>query len=284
MTLLSSDAFHRLNLRDGERSLRVPLGAAGELGGVVLEDGTFVSGHSAPFGGPAIHGRPSADAVADGVDHAIAALLEEDVARIVVRLPPAAYDPALAPLTHTLLQRGFDVTDSDLAFVVDVAEPARVLTKNARQGARAAAHLAHAPAGSVEEAWDVIAANCAAKGYRLALDAAYVRRAADALGDAVRLRVLKDGEDVVAAALLYDVAPGVELLVAWGDRPGTAPAPMRRLAEATLAEAHARGTRLLDLGAATQPEDGRPVNAGLAAFKRFCGGRPEVRLTLARDL
>lgn len=286
MTLLSSDAFHQLNLGPGERSLRVALGDAGELGGVVLADGTFVSGHSAPFGGPAFSPRRLApEDVLHGVDHAIAQLLEEgDVGRIVVRLPPGSYAPALAPFTHALVQRGFGITDSDLAFVVDVSGPAdTVLHRNARAGARAAAHLRHEPADDVAEAWSVIAANCADKGYVLALDAAYVARAADRLGDAVRLRVLRDGERPVAAALLYDVAPEVELLVAWGDDPAyDGPAPMRRLAQATLAEAHARGTRLLDLGAATQPAEGRPVNAGLAAFKRFCGGRPEVRLTPTR--
>lgn len=287
--LFDDPRFHALNLAAGERSITVPFGDAGTLGGVLDARGHFTAGHSAPYGGPSLDRlRETPSRLEDGLDAALAALHEEGARDLRLKLFP----PSLAPEDHAalqvaLVQRGFAMEDCDLAFVVPLGGLAAGRDAFRRAGRRALAAL-DAQAFTfgpvpVAEGWPVIAANRAAKGYDLALDGAYVARAQRAFPERIEVLGLRRGAHLCAAALVYAAAPGHRLVVHWGDEPaGDGPSPMALLAAHVLDHALAAGDRVLDLGGATHPGRPRTANAGLVQFKRAIGGYAEARPTFTR--
>lgn len=301
-TLLFNDPrFHALNMGKDERSLQLTAErdgrAAASLSGVVDAEGTFTSGHSAPFGGPDFaRPRETPERIASLLDQLLEQAAAHGVRRVCLRLRPPSYSENEAVVTHTLLQRGFATTDSMIAYTVDLAGIRRLddhLDRLRSSARRAVRQLSDRPFRFVaadddatwDAAWAVIEGNRAAKGYHLALSGAYVREARRALGDRVRLWLLEHAGAPCAAALVYRVAPRRDLLVAWGDAGHDLPvSPMPLLAARVTGQTIAGGGELLDLGAATLPAPGRPINAGLAEFKRGVGGVAQPRLTLVKDL
>jgi hypothetical protein len=142
--------------------------------------------------------------------------------------------------------------------------------------------LREAAAGDPWDAgYDLLAANRAAKGRRLALDAAYVRAARDAFPGRIRMALLEHAGAPCAAALTYRVLPGRELVVYWGDAGHALPrSPMNVLAHALVARSLGEGVRSLDIGPSSV--DGVP-DGGLIQFKRSIGAREDLRLHLVRE-
>jgi hypothetical protein len=296
VALFGAEAFHALNLGPDERYLRVdhagPRGAvAASLCGRLRDDGTFVSGASAPFGGLDL-----ADA---GVDPAAALgdLLEQlrahGATRVEVRARPAAHGPAAAAAEAALGHAGFTVTGTavnqhlDLGAWPDPDAYLAALPKKRRWALR----QDFAAGGVLQDAdradrWAqvhaVIDAARTVKGRPRWLAPDYLARLRGAFPGRVTGHLLTVDAVPVASAVVYRVADGVDLLAAWGDTGTLRRSPMNLLAFRLVEQSLATGARVLDLGISSEP-DGTP-NEGLIHFKRSVGARDGVRLTFAKDL
>jgi hypothetical protein len=319
-------AFHRLNLGPGDRLLQLdehhegrPVGS---LSGVLAtRDGVAVltSGHSAPFGGlDLVRTRETPERIDALVAGALSQARDAGAAVVRVRCRPEAHGRNDGAAVHALLRHGLRIEASDLTFVIglddrgaegyrdDLRRPARRALRHLEEdGAWSAEWLAPDDDAGWRAAHALLAANRAAKGRRLALDAPYVLAARDALGPAVvRMLVLRHAGAPVAAALAYAATAGGWYVVAWGDHGHElSRSPMNLLALRVVEAAAAAGGRFVDLGVSSVPGSGRSredpsmptatrtvpagdadspmVDPGLAQFKTSIGARPWLRLTLA---
>jgi hypothetical protein len=296
LLLFNRDAFHALNLRPAQRVVRVDHHDGGRLVGslVGVRDGDVVTcGHSAPFGGPdLVRDAETAPNVVALLEAAVAELEADGVREIRVRARPAFYSGSETTVQFALLNAGFRVEACELGLHIDLEplggiddyvaglrSPAR---RALRHGLAEPFALREAAAGDPWDAgYDLLAANRAAKGRRLALDAAYVRAARDAFPGRIRMALLEHAGAPCAAALTYRVLPGRELVVYWGDAGHALPrSPMNVLAHALVARSLGEGVRSLDIGPSSV--DGVP-DGGLIQFKRSIGAREDLRLHLVRE-
>jgi hypothetical protein len=288
--LFCDPRFHDLNGVDpADRRRHVT--DDGVLDGVV-RDGVFESGFHAPFGGPDLAADdPPLPRIQTLLEGAVGAL--GDVGTIRIKARPSCYSPAEPVVQYLLLHLGFAVEHCDVNQHIDLAPFA---TADDYLGAlkRKRAHALRADVRGpleVREADDdaglaachaVMAANRAAHGRPPGLPLDYLRRARDAFPGRVHPYLLTHDGQPVAAALVYDVLPDVDLLVAWGDHGHELPrSPMNLLAYRLVERAIARGARLLDLGPSSE-KDGSP-NPGLVHFKRSLGAAAGTRLVLVRS-
>jgi hypothetical protein len=296
LLLFNRDAFHALNLRPAQRVVRVDHHDGGRLVGslVGVRDGDVVTcGHSAPFGGPdLVRDAETAPNVVALLEAAVAELEADGVREIRVRARPAFYSGSETTVQFALLNAGFRVEACELGLHIDLEplggiddyvaglrSPAR---RALRHGLAEPFALREAAAGDPWDAgYDLLAANRAATGRRLALDAAYVRAARDAFPGRIRMALLEHAGAPCAAALTYRVLPGRELVVYWGDAGHALPrSPMNVLAHALVARSLGEGVRSLDIGPSSV--DGVP-DGGLIQFKRSIGAREDLRLHLVRE-
>lgn len=297
-SLFNDPAFHALN---GTEGLLLTHDAVGALGGALLGDGRFVSGHSAPFGGvDLLRERETPARVEALLETALGGLAARGVEAVTLRLPAACHHASFETVAFALLNRGFAVAEADLAFFIDVrafASPLGYVAALKPPARRALRHASGEPWSLAEaeaddpSAWDrgfgLLDANRAAKGRELSIDRAYVERARRVFPHRIRLLELRHSGQPVAAALTYRVRPRVELVVAWGDAGHALErSPMNRLAYEVVTRALAEDVAVLDLGTSTLPgPDGRRVaNDGLIQFKHSVGASAQVRLTLEARL
>lgn len=302
VSLFNRAAYHDLNLVRGDRAVRLVSERdgreLGSLSGVVTGD-RFVNGHSAPFGGIDLARERETPANVDAVVRDALAQLEElGVAEAEVRLPPSCHGASEPLVLFTLLNHGFAVTRAELNQHIDlehVADRDAYLASLKSPARRALKHLADAGFELTEvqddagwlRAYDILAANRAAKGRALSLSADYVLCARDALAPHVRMFELRTPAGPCAAALVYRVLPGREVVVAWGDSGHDFErSPMNMLALRVVERALDEGVRAIDLGISNEPDPEPPlaVNAGLAQFKQSVGARIEPRLRLTRRI
>jgi Acetyltransferase (GNAT) domain len=305
MMLFNENRFHALNLGAGQRVVRTEAHdeegrLVGSLSGV-LESDLFSSGFSAPFGGVDLaRERETPANVALLVDESLIQLRAAGARTVRIKLPPACYGESEGLLQFTLLNRGFEVERCELnqhidleplrdsqAYIEELKSPARralnkllELNLSFRQAETAA---------EWDRAYEVLAANRAAKDRELALSRFYLERARHALGDAVRMYELLQGERSIAAALIYRVRTRRDLVVAWGDgQHQLERSPMNLLAYRVVENALAEGVRSLDLGISNEhgpgPEGALLPNVGLVQFKQSVLAKIEPRLTLIREL
>ncbi len=123
----------------------------------------------------------------------------------------------------------------------------------------------------------VLEANRTAKGRPMRLNYDYVCRIRDEFPGAVRMVVARTSDGAIcAAALLYRITPGHDVVQYWGDAEhDLAHSPMALLARDVVGHAIDTGARFVDLGIST--DHGVP-NHGLIQFKRSIGARAETRL------
>lgn len=304
-TLFNQPRFHALNLRPGQSVLDLRVeDADGRLIGALtgVRDGdTFVSGHSAPFGGvDLVRERETPAGVERLVDRALAQLTAAGIREARVRLPPPCHGESEGLIQFTLLNRGFRVDRCELNQHIDLSAlpgPDAYLAALKSPARRALRRLlgpdftftAAATSAEWDRAYALLAANRAAKGRRLALSREYVERARAALGDAVRMDELHHRGRPVAAALVYRVREHRDLVVAWGDGDhGLERSPMNLLAHRVVERALADGVRTVDLGISNEHEpgpDGALVpNGGLVQFKQSVLAQTQPRLTLVKEL
>jgi hypothetical protein len=261
---------------------------------VGVRDGDLVTcGHSAPFGGPdLVRDAETAANVVALLRRAVEELDADGVRTIRVRCRPAFYSGSGTTVQFALLNLGFRVEACELGFHIDLDRIAGIdaYVAGLRSPARRALRHGLAEPFALREAgddarwdagYDLLAANRAAKGRRLALDAGYVRAARDAFPGRVRMAVLEHAGRPCAAALTYRVLPARELVVYWGDAGHALPrSPMNVLAHALVARSLDEGARSLDIGPSSV--DGVP-DQGLIQFKRSVGAREDLRLHLVRE-
>ena len=270
----------------------------GRLVGVldgVIADGVFVSGHSAPFGGPdLVRVDPPVDDVLGLVSAALEVLRAEGVRLVRILARPMAYSAAEPLVEFALLHLGFTVAACDLNQHVDLsalspdADLSSLFRDRKRRSVRAARQRPHElvqvtgdeDLGSLH---DILADNRATHGRPPPLPQDYLGRLRAAFGDRVRLLLLREGGEPTAGAVVYRVLDDVDQVVHWADadraRPGS---PMELLAWSVLTDSRDRGARLVDLGP-SRNADGT-LNAGLADFKRAVGAVPGTRKVLTLSL
>lgn len=302
VSLFNRAAYHELNLAGDERAVRLVVERdgreLGSLSGVVSGD-RFVNGHSAPFGGVDLARERETPANVDAVVRDALDRLEElGVAEAEVRLRPSCHAASEPLVLFTLLNHGFQVARAELNQHIDlehVADRDAYLASLKSPARRALKHLEGAGFELAEaetdadwlRAYDILAANRAAKGRALSLSAQYVLHARDAFAPHVRMFELRAAGAPCAAALVYRVLPGREVVVAWGDSGHDFErSPMNVLALRVVERALDEGVRTIDLGISNEPDPEPPlaVNAGLAQFKQSVGARIEPRLRLTRRI
>lgn len=303
VSLFNDPRFHALNAGPGERSLTVTHEqdgrVVGELAGVT-DGSTFTSGHSAPFGGPDFaRDRETAAAVQATLAHAVSELEGGGVRTVRIRAKPPCSTPTEPLVTFALLNAGFAVERCDLNHHVDLRglgstddylatlkSPARRALRHLQEGPFAFAEAEAEDEAAWERGYGILEENRRAKGFRLSLGLDYVRRARDAFPGRIRLFELFHAGAACAAALLYRVHPGHELVVSWGDaRHELERSPMNLLALRVVERSLAAGAAVLDLGGSTLPgAPGEPlrVNEGLARFKLSVGAQSAPRFVFVR--
>lgn len=303
VSLFSRPAFHALNPLAGGHLLsyehRDQDRLVGRLGAVVA-DGVAESGRCAPFGGIDLardHEPP--DVLAALVREAVAHFRDAGASALRIRCKPDCWSPAEPTVRFALLNAGFRLVRAELNQHLDLTRwpDAEAYVDGLRSPARRAlGHLRRDDLFAVGEpqdeaawraAWALLGANRAARGRRLALDADYVLRARDAFPEALRMLVLRHGDLPCAAALVYRVQPGRDVVVAWGDAGHALErSPMNLLAFHVVERALRSGVRLLDLGISSEhgPDGALHANGGLARFKRSIGAQESLRVTLEREL
>ncbi len=297
--LFGAEAFHALNLGPGEQYVRVdhagPDGnVAGSLCGRLHEDGTFLSGASAPFGGLDLVAAEAGVEVATAVlDTALSQLRDRGVSRVQVRARPAAHGPAAAAAEAALHAGGFAVVQSPVnqhldlrrwpdadAYLADLPKKRRWAL---RQDLAAGATLEDA---DDRDRWgqvhDVIDGARRAKGRPAWLAPEYLERLRAAFPGRVAGHLLDVEGSAAAAAVVFRVSDGVDLLAAWGDTRTLRRSPMNLMAFELVKRSLAGGAHVLDLGISSEP-DGTP-NEGLIHFKRSVGATDGVRLTFDKDV
>ena len=125
LALFNRPEFHALNLRAGQRAVRLDHVAEGRLVGslVGVREGDIVAcGHSAPFGGPDfVRDAETAANVVAALAGAVAELDADGVRAIRVRARPAFYSGSETAVQFALLNLGFRVEACELSFHLDLA-------------------------------------------------------------------------------------------------------------------------------------------------------------------
>ncbi|SDJ53075.1 Acetyltransferase (GNAT) domain-containing protein [Frankineae bacterium MT45] len=280
------------------------------LGGLsgVRDGDTFISGYSAPFGGfDFVDDRETNDNIADVVLGSVSNIQAAGVRSMRLKLAPTCYSDNEPVVQFTLLNAGFTVERCELNQHIPVASWRTPLeyVHNLRPAAQKTLRYLlteELTFGEVTDdavwaqAYNLLAENRLRKGRRFALSAEYLARARTQLSPHVRMFALRhghgEGSQLVAAALVYRVAPGRDLVVAWGDSEHELKrSPMMLLAYRLVERAIADGVGVIDLGISNEPElrlheggSGLVPNSGLVQFKRSVLAKIEPRFTLIKDL
>lgn len=304
LTLFNLPAFSALS-GDGRRYERIDLEHdgrfVGTLAGVLVED-TFVSGYGASFGGmDFVRERETLDVVMNAVERAVERIRTFGVTKIRIRAKPFHYSSNEEYLHFSLLRNGFVVDDVNLNFVVDLTrvDDVEAYRRSLRHAAERQLRIAltaeydwrEATAGDDWDAgYEVLVESRRRNDAVLSLSFDDVIRMRDTFRERVRLFLLENAGQCVAAALLYGVAQRHAMVMFWGDREdralrqtGDRPpvAVMNLLAYRTIETALAGGFRSLDLGTASTNDR---VNFGNARFKSSINAIPNFRYTLTRTL
>jgi hypothetical protein len=296
LVLWNTAAFYALRSEQVQRRRRIDHhDAEGRLVGsaVVGLDAdhatTATSGSGAPFGGFDL--ARSGETVANVehlVDHAMVELGAAGLTELEVRAKPDHYGANEAALSFVLANRGFSVAACDLNFFLDLRGVATVdryveaLKPAARKGLRrslrqdvVASQVAPDDDVAWEAAYEVLRRNRVDRGRPMRLPFTYVRAIRDAFPGRVRLLAVDTVDRLVAAALVYRVAPGHDLVQYWGDAGhDLSHSPMHLLVHAVVEHALASGADAVDVGISS--EDG-VANHGLIQFKRSVGCAIEPR-------
>ncbi len=295
LLLYSRQAFIERNLGPRDRWIRVDHHDGDRLVGSIsgaLTDGMVWSGHSAPFGGPNFvrpHETPAN--VTSLLDATARAAARHGARSLRITLRPPSYSPVEPLVLHAAIQKGFQVTHSELSCAIDIAtmgssdDYVRSLKRASRRDL-----LRHTTEpwsyeeviGDWAEPYRLLADNRARKGRSLRLSLEYIHRVRDDHPGRLRCFELRHDGRPVAAALLYRLLDDVESVQYWGDvAPWLTFSPMRQLAFEVCATAISEGIRLVDLGKSSL--DGCPDH-GLVQFKRSLGAVAEPILTVEQRL
>lgn len=242
------------------------------------------------FGGASAAPRASASAIFAVADAATEWLRDQGAAHSIIRLPPDAFaDPTAAALENALFRNGWRLAQSDLNYHLPIVAPEAFLKslgetkqKEVRRLQRSQAAYRRLATQDGRRAYDVIAENRAARGFPMTMSWPQVEALAAAFPANIAFSVVERGADLLAGAIVLELTPTYVYVFYWGEAPAfRRESPVSLLAEGLVAEHHARGVTVMDLGTST--ERSLP-NPGLIAFKEGLGCRTSGKRTYALDL
>jgi hypothetical protein len=302
-SLFNRRRYHELNVVPGQSIVTTTATAESGhvIGGLsgVCDGSSFISGYSAPFGGvDLVRDRETAANVATVVRSAVQEVAATGIRELRVRLAPSCYGENQPLVLFTMLNQGFSIERCELNQHIDLAGLTSAVDWSERlhRPARRALHALLDDGFELHDceteadhrrAYQLLADNRARKGRTLSISADYLRQARAALPGRIHMHELVHRGVPVAAALNYDVRPGVRLVVAWGDSDhGLPKSPMLVLAHQLIAWALVDGITTLDLGISNRPvpgpQGGLDPDLGLVQFKRSLLARTEPRMTVVR--
>lgn len=283
--MFNTDAFYALRSQPAWHETLVD-DIGNVLGDLTYHPEWRVSGWSAPYGGPdwrREYWRP------EQISEALRRLGRYNVS---IRAKPASYGENEAATVQTLLAAGWRVEAAELNYAIGLPSIIDDYERSLDRQARHAIDAGETIGVTVVEAgigdeilwasgYRVLKDNREAKGREISLTLNYVRAIRDAFPGLVRLLLAHRDFDVVAAALVYRVAAGRDVVQFWGDDPAAKLpcSPMNLLVREVVAHSISTGATRLDLGIST--EGGEP-NGGLCRFKRSIGASAETRFLLGR--
>jgi hypothetical protein len=257
----------------------------------------FVSGYSASFGGIDFKSpRAPLGAIESAVEGILARLGDAAIREAVFRLPPASISYNEAAIQVTLLNHGFWVERTELNQALRLSQWADAEHYAGSLGSAARKSLRHLERYDLafDEAdkesdfragWRVLSENRALHERALSITGDYALGLWQLYGERVRMYLLRLDGNPIASALVYEVAPSADLVVAWGDAFHSMPrSPMIFLALSVVCASIARGARTLDLGTSNDPDTSAQgalrTSHGLAQFKRTVLAEIEPRFTM----
>jgi hypothetical protein len=297
LCLFNTEAYHGLNLGPGHAYVRLDHSEDGRLVGTlagVLEGDTLECGWRAPFGGlDLVDADERAGAVVEMVRSLCERARQSGARRLRVKCRPAYASRQEAVIQFALLAQGFAVESAELSLGINLSADASTEDYLAGFGGEARRKLRRALAKNLDwreaesdqdwaQAWTIFEATKARHGARMRFGLAHLRALAARFPAAVRVSVLRSGEEAVAAAAVYTVLPGLDYLAVLGQTEASLKdSPMFLVARRMVEDALGHGSHVIDLGLASTdqaPDD------GLIRFKRKIGGEPALRLDLVREL
>lgn len=245
--------------------------------------GEWQAPFSAPFAMPACNEPQSPERIYDFFSE----LADYLQAPLNITLPPAFYAPELINAYGIVLGNMAKRTVQEYNYYYPLTQTADFeahLDRSARKNYHRALEagfefVVNAP---LDRAYAVIAANRESHGYDLAMTLDQVRATIQPDGSVPAQCFLLRLEDKdVAAALVYDVAPGIGQVIYWGDAPGYGELrPMNLLPKYLFDYYQAACYRILDIG----PSSTRGIpNTGLCRFKASLGCQLTPRFTFRLD-
>jgi hypothetical protein len=291
IVLFNDARYQQCNLRPGQRPVRYDHYSAGRLVGTlagVLDDGLLDCGHSAPFGGIDFVRRREAVGAVVGLLRSARDWARAEGAEIIrVRARPGYFGANEIAVEFALTTLGAAVEACEFTLGLELwryrtsDEYVAALGSTGRNrltnGLRAG--IVFAPAAT-EAAWAACYALLAQTKRRrdatmkIGLD--YLLRLRGIFCERIAMHQLTAEGNLVAAALVYRIAPEWECLIAWGDDTGWRPKNvMNVLAYHLVRTALAKRVRVLDLGISSV--DGVPDD-NLIRFKRSIGATAGLRI------
>lgn len=263
---------HLLFVKGGKARFGLVLGDRGDV---------YASPWSAPFGG-FDYTRAEGVEMVWGCVEALRAWAGKPVR---LTLPPAFYDPAMAPVFQAALVNAPGVEAvADLNYHYDLRDASDIegsYDRNTRNKLRAsmkqgfAFERLKATPQALARAYAVVAANHAALGYPLRMTLGQVVDTSAVVPVEVFVVTL-DGDDV-AGAIVYHTTPSVRQLIYWGDDVERRQLrAMNFMAWNVMRAYREGGVAHFDLGPAS--EDGVPA-MGLCEFKQGLGCLPSLKHT-----
>lgn len=193
-------------------------------------------------------------------------------------LPPIFYDSDnLSTWIYLFHLNGWVISNMDIGFAMEINDLYENYEQKIAHNARKNFHIAMKQdfvlniCNTVEEkkmAYDIIRINRETKGYDLKMSKEQVLDTMEIIKSDMFI-VSDKSDEHYAAALVYEVAPQIGLVVYWGDIPGYEEKKvMNYLPYALIQEYKKKGFKYLDIGPSTW--EGRP-NYGLCNYKDSIG-------------
>lgn len=250
-----------------------------------LHGDTFHTPFSAPFGGFSLMRRQRVD-VLEKMWLLLLDYCHEQGKKLRVTLPPPVYCEDYVAKSVNILSRlrRDTVPTVELSYHIDLAAASartRAYMNQVRQSHKAGLefHRLSPTPHNITEVYDTVKENHICHGYPMHRSLADVI-STEAIVHGDYFKVDLQGK-TAAAAIVYEVAPGIMQAVYWGDIAEYRHLRPMNMLSASIADTYRHaGKRILDLGPSTV--DGIP-NIGLCGFKDSMGASASIKLTYTFD-
>lgn len=244
-----------------------------ELTFAAAPGGPWTSPVTGAFGGVATIERAPAEAIFQLTESATAWLRDQGAAPSAsVRLPPDTLSDAGAAFENALFRAGWRLDQADISYHHEVVPAEAFIAtlgetkqKELRRLKRSGAAFRKLTADEGRLAYAVIAENREARGFPMTMSWPQVEALTQTFPDRVEFSAVARGDDVLAGAIVLRLTPAYCYVFYWGEAVvARRESPVTLIAEGLIADGHARGVKVLDIGTST---DRSEPNLGLMAFK-----------------